>query len=456
MKRPKPVRVVAVSSVSIARSVDRIELAPSSSRAGRSRRRGRSRAGTARRARTPADRRGEDSSRFGRRQEGEVAVEGAAGPAQVGEAEAFEVVVAVVIAARARSRRGRCRGSTGPCRRERVAPGKLWPPPKVPGPGLVPAKRSTWSARSAADAGGAATQGRAQGRAERWNFRLRDCRPALAEMSASPAECRHVSRLPLRSTRRLRYQRAAGRIVFRLNAGQDRHSRGRRRGAVALVVVLDSGGGRQECAAANCSAKAGAQTPPDPRRTECRDHLAAQRRQCRPAARSSSRSPSKTSSLSPHHSAASPSSDEGHIRFQLHRVPNCVAPKKLQPGDRQPARQRQAARGLLRLPPILGAKRRPRRTARRRRQLFAGDPAGDLLPRPAARLLPHRHQPGQQQRDDDAVPRGHQLPDPGATWPQTARPSARRGKVPSAKARSRAGIGAHVQAGGHTSLCIVR
>jgi hypothetical protein len=38
-----------------------------------------------------------------------------------------------------------------------VAPGKLWPPPKVVGPGLVPAKTSTWSASPAAGAAGAAT-----------------------------------------------------------------------------------------------------------------------------------------------------------------------------------------------------------------------------------------------------------------------------------------------------------
>ena len=42
------------------------------------------------------------------------------------------------------------------------------------------------------------------------------------------------------------------------------------------------------------------------------------------------------------------------------------------PGAEEPARQRQAARPLLRLSAVLGAERRPRRTARRRRQLLPG------------------------------------------------------------------------------------
>ena len=55
----------------------------------------------------PRPRRGRSAQRFGGRDEGEVAVDGAARAAQVGEAEAGDVVVAVVVAARVRRRRGR-------------------------------------------------------------------------------------------------------------------------------------------------------------------------------------------------------------------------------------------------------------------------------------------------------------------------------------------------------------
>ena len=62
-----------------------------------------------------------------------------------------------------------------------------------------------------------------------------------------------------------------------------------------------------------------------------------------------------------------------------------------------------------------------------------GDAAGDLLPRPAARLLPPGRQPGPEQRRHHALPRRHQLPDPAPPGPRP-RTRARSGKVPSAKA----------------------
>ena len=103
--------------------------------------------------------------------------------------------------------------------------------------------------------------------------------------------------------------------------------------------------------------------------------------------------------------------------------------------DRQPARQRAPRRRLLRLPRATRAPTGPRRADRHRRQLLPRHPAGDLLPRPHARLLPPDRQPGPEQRHDEPfhdvtnfqiLPRHNNGPKPCPP-----------GKVPSAKAAQR-------------------
>src|SRR3954470_9992212 len=66
-------------------------------------------------------RRGGARQRLRRGQEGEVAVEGAAGAAEVGEAETLEVAVSVVVAARVGRRRHRVRAPLDHPERERRA-----------------------------------------------------------------------------------------------------------------------------------------------------------------------------------------------------------------------------------------------------------------------------------------------------------------------------------------------
>ena len=53
--------------------------------------------------------------------------------------------------------------------------------------------------------------------------------------------------------------------------------------------------------------------------------------------------------LAPRQFGREPQLGEGHIRFSLNRVPDCVDPVKLRTRDQQPDRQRPADRRLLRL-----------------------------------------------------------------------------------------------------------
>ena len=147
------------------------------------------------------------------------------------------------------------------------------------------------------------------------------------------------------------------------------------------------------------------------------DHLPAQRGQANQPRRRR-QGDVENFRLAPRQFGREPQLGEGNIRFSLNRVPDCVDPVKLLARDQQPDRQRPPGRRLLRLPALRRPQRRPRRADRQRRQLLAGDPAGDLLPRPAAGLLPPDRQPGPEQRRHHAVPRRHQLPDPPPPRPR--------------------------------------
>ena len=58
--------------------------------------------------------------------------------------------------------------------------------------------------------------------------------------------------------------------------------------------------------------------------------------------------------LAPRHFGGEPQLGEGHIRFGLNRVPDCVDPVKLQRAIEEPGRQRAPGRRLLRLPEYSG------------------------------------------------------------------------------------------------------
>ena len=244
-----PVRVVAVSSVDRA-AVDRLQ--PRRVVAGPSLLARVGEAGSELVVERGAGRGGRRGERHGGRQEGEVAVQRAAGAAQVGEAEAFDVSVAVVVAAAPSRRRGSCRGSTAPSRRGRVAPGKLWPPPKVRRkPGRVPAKTFTWSTRPCAAAGGTAkpagrtaASSRVSASAGARGSERRDApplgrhfpmglRPALGNSPHRSHRTRKVtdpaSRTPRtahlarRFARRARARPPFRRVILRFDAGWNRH-----------------------------------------------------------------------------------------------------------------------------------------------------------------------------------------------------------------------------------------
>ena len=141
--------------------------------------------------------------------------------------------------------------------------------------------------------------------------------------------------------------------------------------------------------------------------------------------------------LAPRQFGREPQLGEGHLRFSLKRVPDCVDPKKLADAINSPV-----GKGRLVGKSFDYAK-------------YAGPngvlaeqigSAGSYSPatRPeifyhglAARLLPPDRQPRPEQRHDDPVPRRHQLPDPAAARATTPK-TCEEGKVPSAKAaRSR-------------------
>ena len=155
--------------------------------------------------------------------------------------------------------------------------------------------------------------------------------------------------------------------------------------------------------------------------------------------------------LSPGQFGHEPELDEGHIRFQLHRVPNCASTKRLKQALKSPFGSGRLLGLSFDYPRYSGPNGVLAERLGRRRQLLARDPAGHLLPRPAGGLLPHRHQPGQQQRDDDALPRRHQLRDPAPTRPE------RRSPVQAGNGPQLQGLeGARITLQANTSLCIVR
>ena len=105
----------------------------------------------------------------------------------------------------------------------------------------------------------------------------------------------------------------------------------------------------------------------------------------RPATRPWSRSRSRTSSSRRSSFGGEPQLGEGHLRFSLNRVPDCVDPKKLQDAINSPVGKGRLVGASFDYAALRGPQRRPRRADRLRRQLLPRHPAGDLLPRPSAR-----------------------------------------------------------------------
>jgi hypothetical protein len=113
-----------------------------------------------------------------------------------------------------------------------------------------------------------------------------------------------------------------------------------------------------------------------------------------------------------------PQLGEGHLRFSLNRVPNCVYPKKLEDAINSPLGKERLVGASFDFPRYAG----PNGVlAERIGSDGSYSPATrpDLLSRAAARLLPAGRQPRPEQRRDDAaaVPRRHHLPDPAETGP---------------------------------------
>ena len=100
---------------------------------------------------------------------------------------------------------------------------------------------------------------------------------------------------------------------------------------------------------------------------------------------------------------------EGHIRFGLDRFPDCVDPVKLLRAIDSPFGNGRLVGPSFDFPQYSGPNGCSA-SGRRGRQLLAGDPAGDLLPRAPAGLLPPGRQPDPEQRRNHPLPRRHQLP----------------------------------------------
>ena len=221
--------------------------------------------------------------------------------------------------------------------------------------------------------------------------------------------------------------------MFRLPcAAQNRNPR--RRSAVA-------GGARSSSPAARRAPAIGRERRSDrvPGTPSDRVRLAPQRRACRRGTAVVVKVEVENFRLAPRHFGGEPQLGEGSIRFSLNRVPDCVDPEKLQNAIRKPDRQGPPGRRLLRLPPVRRPQRRARRADRLHRQLLAGDPAGDLLQRPAARLLPADRRP--RRRTTARRPPSTTSPTSrSCRGPATRSPTCAGGKVPSAKAAAAAAI----------------
>ena len=122
--------------------------------------------------------------------------------------------------------------------------------------------------------------------------------------------------------------------------------------------------------------------------------------------------------LAPRQFGGEPQLGEGHLRFSLKRVPDCVDPKKLADAIDSPVGKGRLVGSSFDYAQYAG----PNGVLAERigigRQLLPRDPAGDLLPRPPARLLSADRQPRPKQRRGDPVPRRHQLPDPASARPR--------------------------------------
>ena len=126
------------------------------------------------------------------------------------------------------------------------------------------------------------------------------------------------------------------------------------------------------------------------------------------------------------------SSARAAIRFSLNRVPNCVDPEKLQKALNSPLGNERLKGASMDFPKYSGPN-----------GILAEELGTDGTFSPATRpeIFYHELPPGfyrltvtlaQNNRRDDALPRGHQLPDPAAS-PATTRKNARRATSPAPK-----------------------
>ena len=132
--------------------------------------------------------------------------------------------------------------------------------------------------------------------------------------------------------------------------------------------------------------------------------------------------------LAPRQFGGEPQLGEGNIRFSLNRVPDCVDPVKLLHAIDSPIGNGRLVGASFDYPRYSGPNGVLAERIGSTGSYSPANPAGDLLPRPAARLLPADRQPRPEQRRDDGLPRGHQLPDPAPPGPRPE--SVRQGESP--------------------------
>ena len=216
-----------------------------------------------------------------------------------------------------------------------VAPGKLWPPPKVPGPGRVPAKGLTCPARSAAE-----RRGRREGKPQREREdREREPPDVVLDVARNvPAPMRRrTATLAVLAADRRRLALAA---IFGgcSDSKHDEASAAAVPGQPSVEIVSPRNGARQTSHAVVVKAIV------------------------------------ENFRLAPRQFGREPQLGEGHIRFSLNRVPDCVDPKKLLDAINSPIGNGRLVGASFDYPALLRPQRRPRRADRQRRQLLARRP----------------------------------------------------------------------------------
>ena len=147
--------------------------------------------------------------------------------------------------------------------------------------------------------------------------------------------------------------------------------------------------------------------------------------------------------LSPRHFGGEPQLGEGHIRFSLHRVPDCVNPVKLQRAIESPFGNGRLVGASFDYPRFAGPNGILAERIGCQRQLLARDPPGDLLRQPASRLLPRSPSPWRRTTGPRRLPFHTDGPPTSRSCRNHGTPSRSPmcvgGKVSSAKAAATAG-----------------